>query len=997
VENTDAGRTRIGVVPRTGRRAAAALGRRGPEPLHESRARRARIGYDRSRSAVPPQAGAPSPAGGTIAASGGGTMRFQRKHRAVALALPALGAALLASTAVHAQTPPAADASTATPAATPDIRIEVTGSNIKRVENEGALPVTVITRRDIERSGATSAVELLQQVSANSSLNAVTIGNSVGAVTFSAQTASLRGLGGGRTLVLINGHRLDSFAGELPSVQGVNLSAIPFQAIERVEILKDGASAIYGSDAIGGVINFITRSDYTGAEATAFYGTPTRGGGGDQWQASGSAGFGDLAKDGWNAFLSAQYNEQKSLDQVDRNFSNTSYRPDIGFFGISPNSNPGRIATGGIGVITNRGGPPRPALSPQDCAPSRFFSDDILGTDCFFDPAILRGVNMIPHEKTWNFFGNAQFRINADWQAYVTALYARDESHLVIQPGPVSSLFNYGPQSNIPAAITLQPSSPFYPHSLAAQAGVDGEPLDIWYRTFDNGFRDTTDTNENWEIVSGVKGSWRGLDWDGSLFYARGDTTQHVNNGFQDYTRLLPILNSGNVNFFGPNTPEVIALERSANFVGDAFHGTSTNYGGQVKTSGTLYELPAGSLAFAVGVEARKEEFEQTVDPALANGDITGYPGALKSTGLKDRKQMAAFGELDIPIVKTLEGDVAIRYDHYSDFGGTTNPKFGLRWQPTRTLLVRGSYGTGFLAPSLYNLFAPRFGGVTQAGTSDPIRCPVTGDTGVDCNTQFGVVFGGNANLKPEESEQTSVGVVIEPIPGGTFSVDWFKINLKNAIVNGISPAAILGDLAQFGSLVTRAPPDPNFPDLPGRITQIDQTFINLGALRIQGLDLEGRYRSPAQPWGRLSFSIAGTYYLRYDVQNTDLSYRGTVGTALGTVTTGVIPRWKHYASVSWDRGPWSLTLAQTYQTSYTDQNPDIEGNPRTVGSLSLWDMQGSYTGFRNWKLTLGVKNLFDRDPPLSNQLTSFIAGFDPSYYDPRARFVYASVTYRFK
>ena len=921
-------------------------------------------------------------------------MRFQRKKRAAVLVLPALGT-LFASAGAYAQAAPGAATGAATPAQ-PDIRIEVTGSNIKRVENEGALPVTTITRRDIERSGATTPMELLQLVSSNNSLNAVTIANSVGAVTFSAQTASLRGLGGGRTLVLINGHRLDSFAGELPGVQGVNLAAIPLQAIERVEILKDGASAVYGSDAIGGVINFITRTDYSGAEATALYGTPTRGGGGDQWQASGTLGFGQLDKDGWNAFLSAQYNEQKSLDQVDRNFSNSSYRPDIGLIGISPFTNPGHVvgSNGFFATVNNAGGTPVIANSPALCAPSLFIAD--FG-DCAYDTAAVRGINLIPHQKTWNLFGNAQYKINADWTAYVTGLYSHDETRLVIQPGPVASVFNFGPHSDIPAAITLLPTSPFYPTDIAAAAGVGGEPLDVWYRTVDNGFRDTTDTNENWQIVGGVKGSWRGFDWDGSLFYAQGDTTQRVNGGFQDYTRLLPILNSGVVNFFGPNTPDVIALERSANFTGEAFHGTSKNYGGQVKASGDLYELPAGPLAGAVGIEARKEEFEQTVDPALESGNITGYPGALKSTGGKDRNQWATFAEINVPIVKTLEGDIAVRYDHYSDFGGTTNPKFSLRWQPVRKVLVRTSYGTGFLAPSLYQLFAPKFGGVTQSGTSDPLRCPVTGAEGVDCNTQFGVVLGGNANLKPEESEQASLGVVVEPIPGATFSVDWFKINLKQAIVPGISTAAILGDLAQFGGLVTRAPPDPNFPDLPGRITQIDQTFLNLGALRLQGLDIEGHYRAPMQSWGRLTFSLAGTYYLRYDVQNIDGSYSGVVGTALGTVTTGVIPRWKHYASLTWDLGPWSATLAQTYQTSYTDQNRDLEGNPRTVGSLSLWDLQGSYTGFRNWKLTLGVKNLFDRDPPASNQLTSFISGFDPSYYDPRARFVYGSVSYRFK
>ena len=923
-------------------------------------------------------------------------MSFQRKRVAVALACLAGAGGMLSNSVAFAQARNPDVPSSTRPAA-PDIRVEVTGSNIKRVEGEGALPVTVITRQEIERSGATTAVELLQQISSNNSLGAVNIANSVGALTFSAQTASLRGLGGGRTLVLVNGHRIDAFAGEVQGVQGVNLTAIPFQAIERVEILKDGASAIYGSDAIGGVINFIMRSDYTGGEATAYYGAPTRGGGGEQWQASGTVGFGDLAKDRWNVVLSAQYNEQKSLDQVDRNFSNSSYIPDIGLIGISSNTNPGRITTGGIGVVTNAGGVPRLANSSADCAPSTFYNDDVLGTGCFFDPSRVHGVNMIPHEKNGNFFATGRFQINPDWQAYFTGLYSRDEVRLVIQPGPLSSLFNYGPLNNIPSTITLQPTSPFYPHAIAAEAGVDGEPLDIRYRTFDNGFRDTTDTNENWEIIGGVKGTWRNWDFDASGFYAEGKTKQRINGGFQDNTLILPILNSGVVNFFGPNTPDIIALERTANFIGDVFHGTSKNYGAQAKASGEIWKLPAGPLALAFGIEARKEEFDQIAADALESGNITGFGGPIKSTRDKNRNQWATFAEFNIPIVKTLEGNAAVRYDHYSDFGNTTNPKFSLRWQPTRSVLLRSSWGTGFLAPSLYQLFTPQFGGVTQTGLTDPIRCPVTNDTGLDCSTQFGVLFGGNANLKPEESEQATFGIVLEPFANASFSVDYFKINLKNAIVNGISPLTVLGDLDQFGSLVTRAPADPNFPGLPGRILQINQLFINLGAIKIQGLDIEGHYRTPAQSWGRLSFNLSGTYYMRYDGQNPDGTFTGGVGTAFGLVVTGVIPRWKHYASLTWDNGPWSATLAQNYQTSYTDQQTDLDGNLRTVGSLSTWDMQGSYTGLKNWKFTLGVKNLFDRDPPKSNQQSTFILGFDPTIYDPRARFVYGSVTYTFK
>ena len=880
----------------------------------------------------------------------------------------------------------------------PDIRIDVTGSNIKRIEGEGALPVTIITREEIERSGATTPSELLQHVSANNSLGALNVENSIGAVTFSAQTASLRGLGGGRTLVLIDGHRIDTFAGEIQGVQGVNLSAIPFAAIERVEILRDGASAIYGSDAIGGVINFITRSDYAGGEVTTFYGSPTRAGGGDQWLGTVSAGFGDLAKDRWNAFVSLSYNEQKPLDQADRTYSRSSYLPGLGLIGVSSNTYPGNITTGGIGVVTDRNGAPRVASSPAECAPNVFIDDDILGSGCWFDAAAVHGVNLIPHQKTWNVFGEGRRQINGDWQAYLQGMYSRDEVRLSIQPGPVSSAIFYGSAEHwLPATITLQPASPFYPHAIAAAAGVDGEPLDIHYRTFDNGFRDTTDTNENWELVGGVRGAWQKWDVDVSAFFAEGTTRERLNGGFQDYRALLPILNSGIVNFFGPNTADVVALERSADFVGDVFHGTSTNYGALAKLSGDLYALPAGPLALAVGVQARKEGFEQNSAEALENGTITGFGGSIKSTPNKSRSQWATFAEVDIPIVRTLEANAAVRSDHYSDVGNTTNPKFSLRWQPTRSTLVRASYGTGFLAPSLYQLYTPDVTGLSQPGLSDPIRCPVTNDTALDCYTQFNVLFGGNASLKPEVAENFTAGFVVEPIADASFSVDWFKIGLYDSIVNGIPPPTILGDLARYGDLVTRAPPDPNFPGLPGRITLIDQRYQNPGTLHLQGVDADVHYRSPMQSWGRLSFDLSGTYYIRYDVQNRDGSYTGTVGTAFNSVGTGVMPRWKHYASLSWDRGPWSATLAQTYQTSYTDQQSNLEGRLITVASLSLWDLQGAYTGIARWKLVLGVKNLFDRDPPKSNQFGTFIAGSDPSYYDPRARFVYAKVAYTFK
>ncbi|HEX4782604.1 MAG TPA: TonB-dependent receptor plug domain-containing protein, partial [Usitatibacter sp.] len=449
-------------------------------------------------------------------------------------------------------------------------RIEVTGSNIKRVEGESALPVTVITREEIDKSGATNAVELLQLLGSNASVGSVLSSSTIGATTFSAQTANLRGLTGSRTLVLINGKRVNGFAGEVNGVQGVNLAVIPFSAIERVEVLKDGASAVYGSDAIAGVINFIMRQDYRGAEATIWYGEPTRTGGGAQEKYSASAGFGDLSTNRYNVFISGSYEHQKPLDQKDRDFSNTAYIPDINYNTLSSNVFPGRVTTGSIGTPGGTG----------KCTGgfSTYFAD--LG-NCFFDPAGEPGVESIPDTKDINFFGQVKFQITNNWQAYGTALYGKQENHFIIQPVPISNLFFYGPNADIPSTITVSPGTPFYPTADAIAAGVNGQVLNVRYRAALNGNRDTTDTNEGYQLVGGVKGSWGNWDADFSYSYAQGKTKEVLNGGFPLYSLALPLLNGGTVNLFGPNTDAIAQQVAATNFNGETFHGTSTNEGFQ--------------------------------------------------------------------------------------------------------------------------------------------------------------------------------------------------------------------------------------------------------------------------------------------------------------------------------------------------------------------------------------------------------------------------------
>ncbi len=868
-------------------------------------------------------------------------------------------------------------------------KIEVTGSNIKRVEGEGPSAIVVLTREDIDKSGATNAYELLNLVAANNSAGNVSIANTIGALTFSANTASLRGLQGGRTLVLLNGKRLNNFSGEIQGVQGVNLTTIPFNAIERVEVLLDGASAIYGSDAIAGVINFIVRKDYRGAEVTAYYAAPTRGGpgpDGSQTTFKAALGFGDLAKDRYNVFVAAAYDKQDPLEQRARNFSNTSVNLTTGLIGISGNTFPGHISTGGLG-------------SPgfPNCEPSTYFPD--LGERCFYDPSRQVGVQMIPDLKTFNIFGAATFQFTNNMQGYLTGNYSKQENNFVIQPVPISDQFTYGPNGEFVSRITLQPTSPFYPHALAAEHGIDGTPLNVRYRSVLTGNRDTTDTNEQYQIVGGIKGTFGNWDYDTAFTHNEGTTEQKLNGGFPLYSLALPLLNSGTVNLFGPNTPEIEAAMRNTNFVGKVFDGKAKSNIWDGKISGEIFSMPAGRAALAVGGQAMSEDFTQTPAPVLASGDLSGFGGNVLSVD-KSRDSYAGFAELNVPLLKTLEGNVAVRYDHYSDFGSTTNPKYSLRWQPTRDLLVRTSYGTGFLAPSLYQLWTPNIQGVSATGLSDPVRCPVTNNTGIDCATQFGVVFGGNPNLQPEKSKQWSAGIVFEPAQGWSISLDWFDLYLKESITNGISPATILQDLtsyAQYGNLVTRAAPDADNPNLPGRIVSIDQRYINLGGVKIQGIDANVQFSAPPTPVGRFRVTMSGTYYIKYDVQQTDGSYAGFISTQLGSPVTGISPRWKSYQSVSWDNGPWSVVLGNSYQSSYTDQQTDLDNNERTVSSMSLWDAQVTWKGLRNLSLTLGAKNLLDTNPPLTNQQNSFQVGFDPSYYDPRGRVLYVTATWKFK
>jgi iron complex outermembrane receptor protein len=316
--------------------------------------------------------------------------------------------------------------------------------------------------------------------------------------------------------------------------------------------------------------------------------------------------------------------------------------------------------------------------------------------------------------------------------------------------------------------------------------------------------------------------------------------------------------------------------------------------------------------------------------------------------------------------------------------------------------VLRGAYGTGFRAPTLSDLYQPL--GTTFAGSfDDPVRCPVTGSD-YDCHetSNYGVPYrshiGGNPGLQPEKSRQWNVGVVWQPVAELSVSADYFRVEVRN-LIQFASDVAIRDHFSALApTQVVRKPPDANFPNLPGEIDYLILQSVNLGTLQTSGFDVDLRWRPPATSIGRFSASLNGTYVFDYKVAGLDPDAFPRSAGSRGP--SGAISRWRHYATLDWSYGAWAATLASTLQSGYSEPclELDVTGcATRRVGTYSVWDAQGRYTGLRNLTLTLGVRNLLDVAPPLSNQGSTFQAGYDPTYADPRGRMFYGAIRYAFQ
>ena len=897
-------------------------------------------------------------------------------------------------------------------------RIEVTGSSIKRIDAETALPVQIITHEDIERTGASTTEELLKTVTAVTTFGSILVSQANGTITTSQSTISLRALGSTRTLVLVNGRRVTVFGGTTSTAVDVN--SIPLAAIERIEVLKEGASSLYGSDAIAGVVNFILRKDFHGADVMVSYGAPTRSGGGTEKNITAFVGFGDPER--YNVTMGIGYKKIDEIMGSDRSFAhniNVGQNNDLS----STIAFPGNILYGPN--FARLASPAFPNCGPTGIV-SPFFNGNInSGQACRFENSPFLSVQ----PETENKFAmlNARLRLTSQVDAYFEGGFTRNEVRYHTQPVPIAEntqlpLTNpYVPFINNLIAtqyptlaaglrrfatlgdtlVLLPTTSPFYPTAFVSSLGLPtNQPIAFRYRDFVQGLRFTEDAADTSRVLAGVKGTVGAWDFDSGLLYSESKAKSNLISGYPLTSAFLELLDTGVINPFGPTTdPTALAAADATQFHGTVYSSKTSMTSIDAKLSRELFQLAGGPVGIAVGGELREEKFVFDPSEAFQVGDIGGFGGNVLGIDRK-RHVSSVYTEVAAPIFRSFEADLGVRYDNYQNIGSTTNPKISFRWTPNQQLLVRGSVGSGFRAPSLTDLYQPQAASVTANGSRDPLRCPNPA-TGLpaDCNNQFATITGGNPDLKPEKSLSRTLGFIFEPSREFSLGIDAFWIGLKDSItVGGLSPAFILSSAAnaqQFSSFIVRGAPDGNASGL-GPIVGILATTSNLFKQYVAGYDVNVLWRVFKSGNRSVVLRLDGTYLSAFDQQNPDGSYTSGLDRAL-RAGGGVVPRWHHVASAVYTAGPWEGTLIQNYQKHYADQLSTFSPAPREVGSYETFDAQLAYRGIRNVRLGLGVKNIMDRDPPYTNAGGQFAAGYDITYADVRGRFVYGTINYQFR
>ncbi len=890
-------------------------------------------------------------------------------------------------------------------------KIEVTGSSIKRVQDEGALPIQVITKAEIDRAGITSAEQLLATISANGT-GADNLSSNTGIQLGSTDrnnngnsSANLRGLGASSTLVLLNGRRVS-----LHGAKGnaVDLNSIPLAAVERVEVLKDGASAIYGTDAIGGVINFIMKKDYRGAEITAFADV-THDGGGNIYRGSLLGGFGDLARDRYNVMASVTFDQNKILNSRDRSFVN-GYQPDRG---LSPDTTGTPFATqtgsAGSAIGTSYRLPSTGSQTynranllsfqnncgviPQQ-SQYQFVLWDSPGfrNACAFDYTG-QAVLIQPVERI-NAVSRGTFQLSPQHALIAEVVASRSTATKQFEQSQVTTGINT--VSGVTIDTRYPANGPYY-QDLSAFIPTFNRTLPIAYRwrCIPCGKRTIETESNSYRFLlalEGVVGNW---DYKLGVSAAGSKADSTLGDGYVNALAFNQVLASGIVNPWllpgQSQTPAAQAAIDATKAKGKKLFGgkaSLTQIDGS--TSGELFQLPAGALMGATGFDVRKETYLFS-DGSTSSGAVRDAPFDAEFPKVS-RNISAVYAEVAAPVTKTLEVTAAVRYDRYSDFGGTTNPKLSLRFTPTKDLLFRGSINTGFRAPSFFQLYGATSESPVPGNIKDPVLCPPGVTDLAVCAIRPNARFGGNKDLQPETSRQWTYGIVVSPASWITANVDLWQIRREDRIYE-LTPQQVIANYTTFPGNLVRG----SDGRLDGPGGYIRAGFVNADGDITRGVELGIQLNGTLGP-GKWTGGIEGTYTdsFRSRVFKTD-EYVESAGQ---WNSRDLYPRWKHNARFTYSTGQWSGTVSQSYTGGYLDEvqfTPPVGFDPR-VKPYITYGVSGTYTGFKNTTLTFGIKNLLNTDPPFTAHNVDFAAGagWDPRVADPRGRAYTARMTYKF-
>ncbi|MEJ6001568.1 TonB-dependent receptor [Paucibacter soli] len=844
-------------------------------------------------------------------------------------------------------------------------RVEVTGSAIKRVDAETAVPVTVIKMSDLKSEGISTVEQVVARLAASQSNTGSS--QAVGSASGGAAFADLRGIGRNKTLVLLNGRRI---ANNALDATAPDLNTIPFAALERVEVLRDGASSLYGTDAIGGVINFITKKSYSGGSLTLGYSSPEDEGG-KSHNVNASLGYGDLSRDGFNIYALLDASKQKPIQAsqrpyVDRQTPKTSGSPfPANYFQEGDSVNP---------------------IGPK-CAPPLVLPDGISG--CLYSYSRL--VQLVPEQERMSGLVKASVDLGGSHLASLEYFRTSSINKTVVAGVP------YG-------ALTMNPGTKYFPGQgitplPPASAGIDlSQPITVKWRDEVSGGRADKSDNTQQRLLLALDGTLANWDYKVGVSHNTNEVKNFLTGGYTNGTIITPGVRDGIINPFGAQDDAGKALIAKAAARGMLYSGTGKVSTVDASASTELGDwLGAGNATLALGGEFRKENFVNKANTEFAETVIasTGYDPAIDNRG--SRKVSAVYAELALPLLKGLELGMALRHDRYNDFGNTTNPKFSLRYQPSKNLLLRGSYSTGFRAPSLYDLNAPQTYTNTGNAFDDPLRCPdgkpIPGAPKANnCGTQFMTLGGGNKNLRPETAKNATLGVVFEPVADLSLGMDLWWVRIKDSI--GVLPeTTIFGDPVKYKDSFRRAPDGSLSTDgslCPGpKCGYIFNPTLNLGGVITNGIDASLNYRLRTADAGTFTVNANGTYVVRYNYQDEPGgAWNENEGAYVGT---NPIFRWSHAITFGWSQGAYALGATNRYRTGYLDQN-----KKDTVPADSIWDVYGSWKPVKGVTLTAGVRNVFDTEPPFSRQNATFQTGYDPRFADAVGRSYYVRAGYEF-